>query len=78
MSKQNQVIDFLIGKRKDWPLYKDSIVVPMPKRAKKSKQIKVEVCACEHVGQDDGQYTCWLHHDCRRGDCTHAEDDNES
>lgn len=30
-------------------------------------------CRCTHPGQDDGSTTCWPHHDCSTGDCTHAE-----
>lgn len=37
--------------------------------------IKVKECRCENSGRDDGNYTCWEHHNCRSGDCTHAEDD---
>lgn len=30
-------------------------------------------CTCTHPGQDDGSTTCWEHHDCTTGDCTHGE-----
>lgn len=30
-------------------------------------------CRCMNPGEDDGQITCWTHHDCQRGDCTHGE-----
>lgn len=30
-------------------------------------------CRCENVGHDDGKTTCWSHHNCQWGDCTHAE-----
>lgn len=30
-------------------------------------------CRCTHPGQDDGSTTCWVHHDCMNGDCTHGE-----
>ncbi len=30
-------------------------------------------CVCTQPGQDDGQTTCWPHHDCSRGDCSHGE-----
>lgn len=33
----------------------------------------VHKCRCTNVGQDDGQTTCWLHHDCLDGSCTHHE-----
>ena len=30
-------------------------------------------CRCTNPGQDDGSTTCWEHHDCSRGECTHGE-----
>lgn len=30
-------------------------------------------CRCINPGQDDGQTTCWTHHDCSDGSCTHGE-----
>lgn len=33
------------------------------------------VCTCLTVGEDDGATTCWQHHDCFRGDCTHMDND---
>jgi hypothetical protein len=30
-------------------------------------------CRCTHPGLDDGSTTCWAHHDCSSGDCTHGE-----
>lgn len=32
-------------------------------------------CRCDSPGQDDGNQTCWLHHDCRDGSCTHTDGD---
>ena len=39
----------------------------------KTRLVIVEKCRCLNVGQDDGQTTCWLHHDCSDGSCTHGE-----
>lgn len=33
-------------------------------------------CICKTLGEDDGEFTCWNHHDCFRGDCTHTDVDN--
>lgn len=33
-------------------------------------------CHCLNVGEDDGPHTCWQHHDCFRGDCTHMDNDD--
>lgn len=30
-------------------------------------------CRCTNPGQDDGSNTCWVHHNCMTGDCTHGE-----
>lgn len=30
-------------------------------------------CNCTTPGQDDGSTTCWEHHDCSDGSCTHGE-----
>lgn len=30
-------------------------------------------CKCQTPGEDDGNTTCWAHHDCRAGDCTHQD-----
>lgn len=32
-------------------------------------------CRCDSVGSDDGRHTCWQHHDCTLGDCTHNDGD---
>lgn len=32
-------------------------------------------CRCIHPGEDDGQTTCWTHHDCFKGECTHMDND---
>lgn len=32
-----------------------------------------DVCTCLNVGRDDGATTCWIHHDCMDGSCTHME-----
>ena len=34
-------------------------------------------CRCLNSGQDDGAQTCWNHHDCSRGDCTHQDGDDD-
>ena len=34
-------------------------------------------CTCANPGKDDGEYTCPIHHDCSRGDCTHRDYDEE-
>ena len=33
------------------------------------------VCCCLNVGEDDGATTCWQHHDCFKGECTHMDND---
>lgn len=30
-------------------------------------------CCCLNVGKEDGGKTCWQHHDCNDGSCTHGE-----
>ena len=30
-------------------------------------------CTCRTVGKDDGMSTCWNHHDCSEGNCTHQD-----
>lgn len=43
-----------------------------------SKRAIDGLCICEHMGMDDGIMTCFLHHDCSKGDCTHMDgEDNE-
>ena len=34
-------------------------------------------CRCIHPGHDDGQTTCWKHHDCSDGSCTHQDNDDD-
>lgn len=34
-----------------------------------------QTCECRNAGQDDGDTTCWIHHDCRDGSCTHIDED---
>ncbi len=38
-------------------------------------QIKPEGCTCRTVGKEDGATTCWQHHDCSDGSCTHTDGD---
>lgn len=52
--------------------WEDSEIAKAFKRLQ-SDIITGEVCRCENKGQDDGQQTCWEHHDCNRGDCTHQD-----
>jgi hypothetical protein len=42
-------------------------------RAKEFSIDQHKPCRCKNEGQDDGDITCWKHHDCRDGSCTHAE-----
>lgn len=37
------------------------------------EQLRPVDCRCTIVGEDDGGTTCWIHHDCSDGSCTHAE-----
>lgn len=30
-------------------------------------------CICRNPGEDDGDYTCPVHHDCFAGNCTHLD-----
>ena len=30
-------------------------------------------CMCKTTDQDDGNQTCWIHHDCANSDCTHQD-----
>lgn len=34
-------------------------------------------CNCITPGQDDGRHTCFQHHDCTRGECTHMDGEEE-
>jgi hypothetical protein len=31
-------------------------------------------CYCRTVGKDDGDMTCFKHHNCMWGECTHIDD----
>lgn len=33
-------------------------------------------CVCKTYGQEDGDTTCWVHHDCSDGTCTHTDGDD--
>lgn len=33
-------------------------------------------CRCLTIGMDDGETTCWKHHRCELGDCTHQDNDD--
>ena len=37
----------------------------------------IRVCTCLNIGEDDGQTTCWLHHDCSDGSCTHQDGEDD-
>lgn len=42
-------------------------------------QERPEYCSCLNIGEDDGITTCFEHHDCSDGSCTHNDgDDYES
>lgn len=34
-------------------------------------------CRCRVFGEDDGNRTCWEHHDCTQGYCTHIDIDGD-
>lgn len=34
-------------------------------------------CLCETPGEDDGRTTCFLHHNCNRGECTHQDGEED-
>lgn len=36
---------------------------------------KLHECFCKNEGKDDGDTTCFLHHDCSLGHCTHWDVD---
>lgn len=38
---------------------------------------ELKECDCKTPGLDDGDRTCWQHHDCLDGSCTHQDDDDE-
>mgnify|MGYP001648215961 FL=1 len=33
----------------------------------------MNICLCATPGEDDGEFTCFIHHDCSEGTCTHWE-----
>lgn len=37
------------------------------------EDLVISGCRCYNPGEDDGENTCWVHHDCNLGDCTHGE-----
>lgn len=37
------------------------------------KKYQQDECVCRNPGEDDGDTTCWVHHDCSDGSCTHQE-----
>jgi hypothetical protein len=34
-------------------------------------------CQCKNPPEDDGDTTCWVHHRCSDGMCTHTDGDDE-
>lgn len=38
--------------------------------------MSIDECRCKNVGEDDGDTTCWVHHDCNDGTCTHQDGDD--
>lgn len=34
-------------------------------------------CSCRTVGKDDGNHTCFEHHNCGDGSCTHTDGDDQ-
>lgn len=50
------------------------VFVPYDSMAKfEENWSKAGECRCTNPGKDDGQTTCWEHHDCNDGSCTHQE-----
>lgn len=50
----------------------EHIARPTPTPTPKDSS-NVNKCWCKNEGQDDGERTCWVHHDCSDGSCTHQE-----
>ena len=44
---------------------------------KQAQQELIEDCRCVTFGQDDGETTCFVHHDCSDGSCTHQDGDDD-
>jgi len=42
-----------------------------------SEKIISEICCCNTPGKDDGDETCFIHHDCSLGNCTHTDGGDE-
>lgn len=40
-------------------------------------QLVKKRCSCRTIGKDDGDHTCFKHHDCRDGSCTHTDGGDE-
>ena len=69
-------------------VYRHWIGKPSPKNGQWEQQCKTHKaqerpvdntgrkCCCLNVGEADGPTTCWQHHDCWRGDCTHMDNDD--
>lgn len=51
----------------------DPIMGRWPFECAKHLAVRPEGCRCLTPGQDDGGTTCWQHHDCSDGSCTHGE-----
>lgn len=41
-----------------------------------TEAVDTHKCICKTPGEDDGDFTCWVHHDCSRGECTHTDGDD--
>lgn len=52
--------------------YLEKIMLEVIKHRNKDKVIPG--CNCKHAGKDDGKTTCWVHHNCYNGECTHGEE----
>lgn len=37
----------------------------------------LDVCRCDTPDADGFYHTCWLHHNCSDGSCTHGDGDDE-
>jgi hypothetical protein len=62
------------GKAPDIP-FMPYIFIPYDDKAHFDKNwVELDDCRCTNRGKDDGQTTCWLHHDCSDGSCTHQDE----
>ena len=58
---------------KSWIKFVKCVGLSTIRRSTVKMTLDERLCECVYPPEDDGLATCWIHHDCTDGSCTHQD-----